>query len=122
MRLFPSLAVGVLAGLLFLSGCDSGPPRPTLSRQAAAIEKIKIERAQLSVEDRALVDAQEWCVISDDQRLGSMGAPIKLNIKGQPVFICCKACRTKAENDPDATLAKLEELKTKARTEKDQKK
>jgi len=120
MRLFPSLAFGVLTGLL--SGCDSGPPRPTLSRQAAVIEKIKIERAQLSVEDRALVDAQEWCVISDDQRLGSMGAPIKLNIKGQPVFICCKACRTKAENDPDATLAKLEELKAKARTEKDQKK
>jgi hypothetical protein len=75
--------------------------------------EIAAERAKLSAEDRALVDAQEWCVISDDERIGSMGPPIKLIIKGQPVFICCKGCRKKAEADPDKTLAKLEELKAK---------
>ena len=45
------------------------------------------------------------------QILGAMGPPVKLMIKDQPVFLCCKHCKKKAEADPDATLAKAEELK-----------
>jgi hypothetical protein len=46
----------------------------------------------------------------------------KLDIKGRPVFICCKGCRKKAEADPDRTLAKVEELKAKAKDEREAKK
>ena len=34
------------------------------------------------------------------------------------MFICCKGCKRKAESNPDATLAKLNELKVKAKAEK----
>ena len=77
-------------------------------------DEVTAERNKLSPADRALVDAQEWCVISDEEELGAMKAPIKLNIGGQPVFICCAGCKRKAEADPEATLAKVALLKAKA--------
>jgi hypothetical protein len=40
-----------------------------------------------------------------------MGPPVKLVIKGQPVFLCCGGCEKKALANPDKTLAKVEELK-----------
>ena len=69
-----------------------------------------------------MVEAQEWCVINGDERLGSMGPPLKLEIKGQPVFAYGKGCRKKAVADPDSTLAKVEELKAKAKAEWDARK
>jgi len=35
-----------------------------------------------------------------------MGPPIKVVIEGQPVFLCCGGCKTKALAEPEATLAK----------------
>ena len=86
--------------------------------------EIRAELAKLPPENRKLAEQQKWCVIEDDNRLGEMGPPIKLLIKGQPVFICCKGCRKQAEADPDKTLAKVKELKAKAAAEakKDEKK
>lgn len=84
--------------------------------KTSAIEnEIKEARATLSPEDRKLVDAQEWCVVMTDNRLGEMGVPFKLLVKDQPVFVCCKGCQRKALADPDKTLAKLEEFKAKLR-------
>ena len=100
-------------------GCEKADPVAKNAAQPSTKEQQAIaeERAKLSPEDRALVEAQEWCVISETERLGSMGAPIKLMIKEQPVFICCKGCERKAEANPDQTLAKLEELKAKKKAE-----
>ena len=95
---------------------DPLPAAPTAVIPAG--DEVAAERAKLDPADRALVEAQEWCVVSTDERLGSMGAPIKLDIKGQPVFVCCKGCKKKAEADPDKTLAKVAELKAKAKSEK----
>ena len=119
MRRFRSLVAGALLAGLF-GACDTGATRPAASGKAGG-DNVPAERAKLSPEDRALVEAQEWCVVQTDERLGSMGPPIKLEVKGQPVFVCCKACQKKAEKDPDATVAKVEELKAKARSEKSQK-
>lgn len=101
---------------LTLAGCGSNNPTATKGPKVAKADTkgdVADERAKLSAEDRLLVDAQEWCVVSTDERLGSMGPPVKLTIKGQPVFLCCKGCQKKAEADPDKTIAKLEELKAK---------
>ena len=114
-----SITVAALAGCAGSSGtAPSSPPRMTglnstkkAEETPAPTDEVALERAKLSPEDRKLVEAQEWCVISSDEKLGSMGAPIKLDIKGQPVFVCCKGCQRKAEADPDATLAKVAELK-----------
>lgn len=119
------IAIGnCIAVLVFLlAGCNSATTSQPSKSQASdkkpdqgaldANAEIAGERAKLSPEDRAHVEAQEWCVVSDDERLGSMGPPIKLDVNGQAVFICCKGCRRKALADPVRTLAKLEELKAK---------
>lgn len=119
--LLPALLVGSLLTL----GCGGGatsPPADKLNPSAEAAATIAAERAKLTAEDRALVEAQEWCVISTEERLGSMGPPLKLDIKGQPVFICCEGCKRSAEANPDKTLAKVAELKAKATAEKEARK
>jgi hypothetical protein len=40
-----------------------------------------------------------------------MGAPLKLDVKGQPVFVCCAGCKSKALKNPDETLATVAKLK-----------
>lgn len=75
--------------------------------------------AELAPEDRQLAEAQGFCVVSDEP-LGSMGAPIKLMVDGQPAFVCCKGCEKKALADPAKTLAKIEELKARVTAEQAQ--
>lgn len=97
----------VCLAAIFLTGCGGKGDVPSNEVEVAA------ERAKLDPADRAQVEAQEWCAVSTEGRLGSMGPPYKLDIKGQPVFLCCKGCRRKAEADPDKTLAAVAELKAK---------
>ncbi len=126
------LLAAFAAGSLVLAGCSNNTPAgPAPADAAKATTKtppadaqaaeIKAERDKLSADDRALVDAQEWCAVSTDSRLGSMGPPLKVTVNDQPVFICCKGCQKKALADPDRTLAAVAELKTKARADRERK-
>jgi hypothetical protein len=128
-RLFPAAALILAVTLLSFvsSGCSDHPaesPLATAERPASPptqptdVDEIAAARKKLSAEDRILVEAQEWCVVMTDERLGAMGPPVKLTIKGEPVFVCCKGCKKSAEANPDETLAKLKELKAKAKSEK----
>ena len=80
-----------------------------LSKPAA----ITAALAELSAEDHKLAAEQRVCVVQPQTPLGAMGRPIKITLKGQPVFLCCEDCAEKARKNPDKTLAKLKELKTK---------
>jgi hypothetical protein len=109
--------VSVLLVLVGLSGCGSTPStkggqvqQPGKPPEDTALA----EREKLSPEDRALVDAQEWCVVDTENRLGVMGPPVKIKVKGQTVFLCCAGCKTSAQKDEDKTLATLKELQAKA--------
>jgi hypothetical protein len=107
-----SLIVLFAAIVLAVAGCNETKPSggsagPTEEKNRANLEK-------LSPEDQALAEQQKVCPVSDEP-LGSMGTPIKLMVKDQPVFICCKSCEKSALKDPDATLAKVKELKEKNR-------
>jgi uncharacterized protein (TIGR03000 family) len=84
--------------------------------------RVEVNLAKLSAEDRKLAEEQRFCVIQDENRLGALGAPVKLTLNGQPVFLCCKACIEKAEKDADKTLAKVKELKAKNKDKSDEKK
>ncbi|HTU20233.1 MAG TPA: TIGR03000 domain-containing protein [Gemmataceae bacterium] len=75
---------------------------------------IAANLSKLSPADRKLAEAQKVCPIHPDDPLGSMGVPVKIRVKGQPVFLCCKECMEMAQADPDKTLAKVKELKAKA--------
>ena len=112
MTRFRFAAATALFAAVVAAGCQKTADAP------AGGDAVAAARAKLSADDRAAVDAQEWCAVSTDERLGGMGVPIKLDIQGQPVFICCKGCKRKAEADPAATLAKVEELKAKAKAER----
>ncbi len=63
--------------------------------------------SKLSAEDLKLVAIQGGCPICDKVTLGSRGVPVKIVIKGQPVFLCCKDCIKMAQADPEKTLAQL---------------
>jgi hypothetical protein len=75
--------------------------------------EIKAALANLDPNDRRLAEAQKFCAVQNDNRLGSMGTPVQVMVKDQPVFLCCKSCQRKALADPDKTLAKVKELKSK---------
>jgi len=118
------LSASVVVFSLVLVGCQREPANSGTDAKntdhadhkhadQSSAEDIKAARAQLSKEDFALVEAQDYCPIMADNRLGVMGMPFKVMIKDQPVFLCCKGCRTKALANPEKTLAKVEELKAK---------
>lgn len=62
--------------------------------------------AELSPEDRALAEKQETCPVTGE-KLGSMGKPVKVTVKGQTVFLCCEGCEEDLQKEPDKYLAKL---------------
>ena len=92
---------------------DQAKASPVPEANANDTEAADISKAisKLSNADRALVIAQKFCVILEENRLGSMGPPVKIMIEGQPVFLCCSGCKKKALADPKATLAKTAKLK-----------
>jgi hypothetical protein len=97
----------LLAALLFLAGCQAAAPPADTALEKAITEAI----SQLEEPDRLLASSQGFCAVQTQERLGSMGVPLKLEIEGQPVFLCCKGCQRKALADPKATLARVEQLK-----------
>ncbi len=70
------------------------------------MEKMKAALADLSPEDAASAEKQHMCPVSDEM-LGAMGAPIKIDVDGQEVWICCEGCRDPLLEDPAKYLAKL---------------
>lgn len=80
----------------------------------AAVGKLKksvAAIAKLPAPDQALAEAQFFCPIASGSRLGGMGTPVKVMLDGQPVFLCCRSCVAKAQQNRRATLARVEEIK-----------
>ena len=73
--------------------------------------KIRAALAKLSEKDRRIALEQQFCPVLTHSRLGSMGVPVKLTVKGQPVFICCASCKDKALEHPEQTLAEVAKFK-----------
>jgi hypothetical protein len=53
------------------------------------------------------------CVVSDE-KLGSMGKPYIVKIKGREVQLCCDGCEKDLKKNPDKFLKKLDEAEKKA--------
>ncbi|HRX78797.1 MAG TPA: hypothetical protein P5307_07020 [Pirellulaceae bacterium] len=67
--------------------------------------------AGLDSDDRKLADAQKFCAVMTDNLLGSMGTPVKVDVNGETVFLCCDGCKGKALRQADETLANVAKLK-----------
>ncbi|HKB02465.1 MAG TPA: hypothetical protein VKD90_09605 [Gemmataceae bacterium] len=100
----------IFCAALTAAGCNESAPTPSAA-PASKVDKIQAALDKLSPEDRALADEQKYCPESGEP-LGSMDTPIKVMVKDQPVFVCCKSCVKGVQKDPDETLKKVEELKT----------
>jgi Cu(I)/Ag(I) efflux system membrane fusion protein len=76
------------------------------SHNASDVEKMKAELAKLPPEDAASAEKQHFCPVSGEM-LGTMGPPLKVDVNGTQVWICCKGCREELLANPDEFLAKL---------------
>ncbi|MBL6706552.1 MAG: hypothetical protein ISQ06_10590 [Planctomycetaceae bacterium] len=61
--------------------------------------------AKATQADSAAVAVQKLCPVMNES-LTSMGGAWKVYAKGQPVYVCCKGCIKKVEQNPDFYLAK----------------
>jgi RND family efflux transporter MFP subunit len=86
----------------------AAPARPSMTRDEDA--KVQAVLAKLDPADRKLAEAQGYCPVLGT-RLGAMGVPVKLTLRDQPVFLCCKGCTRKAKSDDKAILDKVTQLK-----------
>jgi hypothetical protein len=125
------LVPGVLVFPLLFAGCTGNSSNDAVgkpdamqgkvasvnpeSRSREDKDNVQAAPAQLSADDQQLAQAQRFCPKSG-KPLGSMGVPIKVMLKGQPVFLCCEGCEKDAREHPDQMLAKAEELKAKAKS------
>lgn len=123
------LTLLVVSCWLASSGCDRGvDKRPGASSETtdngasegAADQSrermIEANFASLSPEDHDAAHKQGFCPVADGQ-LGTMGAPVKITLNGQPVFLCCEHCRAEAESEPEKTLERVAALLEKAAEE-----
>lgn len=114
------IALGSETAFLCCEGCEAkatADVNKTLATVKALRAKVQENAemeaifAKLSPADRRLAKAQGFCAVMADNPLGSMGTPIKLMVKDQPVFLCCAGCRRRALANPDQTLATVTKLK-----------
>jgi Cu(I)/Ag(I) efflux system membrane fusion protein len=59
-----------------------------------------------SAEDRLLAARQKICPVTGEP-LDSMGGPVRVDVAGRVVFICCKGCEGALRKDPGKYLGKL---------------
>lgn len=81
-----------------------------LVKDSAEEKEIEEAFSDLSPQDRELAEAQIICPVTE-VRLGTMGmgTPIKVDVDGNPVMICCEGCRESLLQNPQKYLAILED-------------
>lgn len=74
--------------------------------QTFALSKIPVTVASLDQSDRPRIEQQKVCPVLGG-RLGSMGTPVKVLVGDQPLYLCCKGCLSKVQEDPEFYLKKV---------------
>lgn len=117
-------SIGLLFLAFFIVGCQYQVPATSNNtanqnhhekedhkEDASDESEIAKTLAKLSSEDRKLAEEQKFCAVMNHERLGGMGVPIKLDVKGEAIFVCCSGCKKKALSKPDETLANVSAMK-----------
>lgn len=73
-------------------GVHSGPHR------APASSTVRV--LPLGEADRPLIERQRICPVRGTV-LGQHGAPVKLEVHGQPMFVCCQGCVDSVQKSPE---------------------
>jgi len=95
-RLNPSLAAAYFGatGGSRNSATPSPPVKPEPSSKT------------LSVADKKLAAAQKICPVTMEP-LDSMGGPVRVEVSGRVVFICCEGCEEELRSNPKKYFAKI---------------
>lgn len=102
------------AALGVTAGCNTNSNPPAANPPAAGsnatgpseMEKMKAELAKLSPEDTASAEKQHVCLVTE-KMLGTMGPPLKVDVDGKPIWICCEGCRDELLANKETYLARL---------------
>jgi hypothetical protein len=95
--------------VLAVGGCQNkASPNPTAPADVEA--DIRVNLARLGPEDQQLAEQQKYCPLMEGVRLGEMGRPCKVTVKGVSAFICCENCVRAAQDDPEAASTRIKEL------------
>ncbi|RUL87446.1 hypothetical protein [Tautonia sociabilis] len=116
-RLLAPLTASALVWALSAGCSPSEPAGPTASTGAELPNDVFAAEVELTPEqieainqlppaDAKVALAQKVCPDSGEP-LGGMGVPIKVDVNGIPVFVCCAGCKDGVLADPDAALAKV---------------
>lgn len=109
--------------VLTSAGCEGPQPQPSPGpestvedkphegaghehAEASETDEVRAALAELSPEDRQSAQRQRICPVSGEL-LGSMGEPVKLDVEGREVWICCAGCEGALRKDPERYLTKL---------------
>lgn len=102
------------AGSIYIGGSGGAKTASTAVRATTPEDpeaKIRAALSKLSSADRALAEQQRFCAVLTQSKLGSMGAPIKLTLAGETVFLCCSGCQGEATANPEKIAARAKELR-----------
>jgi membrane fusion protein, copper/silver efflux system len=88
------------------AGHSHGAATPAVKGPDADARFIETNLGKLLPEDRAAALKQKNCPVTGEP-LGSMGVPIKIDVEGRTVFLCCAGCTTEARKNPQEILKKL---------------
>jgi hypothetical protein len=106
------LAVAVVGcGSSRSASTDNGSEAQAVNSGDEVDAEVAAGLAELPDEDRLAAEAQKYCAVMMESRLGSMGAPFKVMVEGQSVFLCCEGCKDTALANPQETLANVKRLK-----------
>jgi Cu(I)/Ag(I) efflux system membrane fusion protein len=107
--------VGLLLGFYGCRPSTTSEPRPSVEAEAhgnhpdagqSDMDAMHAQLAKLSPEDAASAEKQHVCPVSGEM-LGLMGPPVKVDVQGTQVWICCDDCREQLLAEPEQYLAKL---------------
>jgi hypothetical protein len=86
-----------LAATYFGASRDAATPTPA---------PPSVSPGSLSAEDQRLASRQKTCPVTGEP-LDSMGGPVRVEVAGRTVFVCCKACEKPLRKNPAKYLKKL---------------
>jgi YHS domain-containing protein len=95
-RLNPSVAVGYFGAT------------PQAANAPRSAETPVVGEKDLAGPDQKLIVAQRICPVTG-KPLGSMGAPVRVELSGRVLFVCCEACETPLRDQPMKYLKRLGE-------------
>jgi len=94
-------------------GCSakvkSSPEKYLAKYYSAKGELVRPGVFKATLADAKAIKAQKVCPVMDEP-LGGMGAPLKVDVNGNAVYICCAGCAKKLHAQPDEFLAKLSKM------------